>query len=109
MRNIVAYAKFLGRELLDMPIAVSIVKTANRFTACYGHGKLDFNLFLLGHKWFDQGMTEAVDELLIHELAHQHSRDHLSSDYHDALCRLGAMLKRLALERAEEFRQFAAK
>ena len=60
----------------------------------------------LGHKWFEQGVTEDVDRLLIHEFGHHFSRDHLSEDYHDALCRLGAKLKRLALEKPEEIRQF---
>jgi hypothetical protein len=32
--------------------------------------------------------------------------DHLSSNYHEALCKLGAGLKKLALERPEEIRPF---
>lgn len=60
----------------------------------------------LGYKWFDQGATEAVDELLIHEFGHESSGDHLSSDYHEALSRLGARLKKLALEKPDEFRRF---
>ena len=51
-------------------------------------------------------MTEDVDWLLIHEFGHQYSSDHLSGEYHDALCRLGARLKRLALEKPETLRQF---
>ena len=51
-------------------------------------------------------MTEEVDRLLIHEFGHQYSGDHLSEDYHEALCRLGAGLKRLALEKPDELRRF---
>jgi hypothetical protein len=58
-------------------------------------------LVRLGHKWFERGATEEVDRLLLHEYS-----DHLSEQYHGALCRLGARLKRLALERPEAMRDF---
>jgi hypothetical protein len=45
-----------------------------------------------------------VDSLLLHEFGHEYSGDHLSSDYHEALCKLGAGLKRLALERPDFLR-----
>jgi hypothetical protein len=106
MKRIAAYAVFLGRELMDVAINVFVVRTTNNFVACYGEGRLDFNLFRLGHKWFEQGITEDVDELLIHEFGHQYSGDHLSEEYHDALCRLGARLKRLALEKPDAIRGF---
>ena len=83
MKRIAAYAVFLGRELIDVAISVSIVRTTNIFAACYGKGgRLDFNLFRLGHKFFDGGVTEEVDRLLIHEFGHQYSGDHLSEEYH---------------------------
>jgi hypothetical protein len=106
MRNIAGYARFLAKELMDVEVIVSVVRTTNAFSACYGAGRLDFNLLRLGHKWFEQGPTEDVDRLLLHELGHQASSDHLSEEYHDALCRLGARLKRLALEKPEPLRQF---
>jgi hypothetical protein len=106
MKNIADYARFLAKELMDVEITVSVVRTTNAFGACYGSGRLDFNLFRLGHKWFDQGVTEEVDHLLIHEFGHQSSGDHLSEEYHDALCRLGAGLKRLALEKPEVLRRY---
>lgn len=106
MKNIVLYAKFLAKELMAVDLVVAIVDTTNKFNACYGNGKLDFNSRSLGAAWFGQGVTEEVDRLLIHEFGHQFSRDHLSAEYHDALCRLGAGLKRLALERPAELRKF---
>jgi hypothetical protein len=106
MKNLATYARFLGEELMGVKLVVSVVRTTNNFSACYGAGRLDFNLFRLGHKWFEQGVTEDVDWLLIHEFGHQYSSDHLSAEYHEALCRLGARLKRLALEKPEALRQF---
>jgi hypothetical protein len=106
MKNIAGYAVFLARELMGVSLAVSVVHTTNNFAACYGAGRLDFNLLRLGHRWFEQGASEDVDALLIHEFGHQYSGDHLSGDYHEALCRLGAGLKKLALERPEEMRAF---
>ena len=106
IKHIVAYARFLAHELMGVQVVVSVVRTTHNFVACYGQGRLDFNLFRLGHKWFEQGITEEVDSLLIHEFGHQYSGDHLSEEYHEALCRLGARLKRLALERPEALRQF---
>src|SRR5262249_17844674 len=106
MRNLVAYARFLAKELMGVDLVVSVVHTSNAFVACYGSGRLDFNLFRLGHRWFDQGVSEEVDELLIHEFGHHWTGDHLSAEYHDALCRLGARLKRLALETPDALRRF---
>jgi hypothetical protein len=106
MRLIAGYAVFLARELMKVGLTVSVVHTTNNFAACYGSGRLDFNLLRLGHRWFEQGASEDVDSLLIHEFGHEYSGDHLSGDYHEALCRLGAGLKRLALERPEAMKHF---
>jgi hypothetical protein len=91
---------------MGVSLVVSVVHTTNNFAAAYGAGRLDFNLLRLGHRWFEQGATEDVDRLLIHEFGHEFSPDHLSEEYHEALCRLGASLKRLALEKPDELRRF---
>ena len=109
IKNIAAYARFLARELMDVSLVVSVVHTTNNFAACYGAGRLDFNLLRLGHAWFEQGATEDVDRLLIHEFGHHMSGDHLSEEYHEALCLLGARMKRLALHKPEEVRRFLPK
>jgi hypothetical protein len=107
MKSIAEYALFLGRELMDVEVKVTFVNTTNNFSACYAAGgDLHFNLFRLGYAWFEKGVSEEVDRLLLHEAAHEFSSDHLSEEYHDALCRLGAGLKKLALEKPEEFRRF---
>jgi hypothetical protein len=106
MKLIAGYAVFLARELMQVPLTVSVVHTTNNFAACYGSGRLDFNLLRLGDRWFEQGASEDVDSLLLHEFGHEYSGDHLSSDYHEALCKLGAGLKKLALERPEAMKYF---
>jgi hypothetical protein len=106
MRNIAAYARFLADELMGVKLVVSVVHTTNNFAAAYGSGRLDFNLLRLGHRWFEQGATEDVDILLIHEFGHQYSGDHLSEEYYEGLCKLGAGLKKLALEKPEQLRRF---
>lgn len=107
MKNIAAYAKFLAKELMGINVVVTMVRTPNNFVACCGRGRLDFNVLKLGHKWFSRGATMDVDQLLIHEFGHQYSGDHLSSEYHEALCELGAKLKRLALDKPETLKQFS--
>src|SRR5581483_3582635 len=109
MRLIAKYAAFLARELMEVDLAVTVVRTTNNFAACYGQGRLDLNLFRLGHRWFEKGATEEVDRFLIHEFGHQYCGDHLSEKYHEALCRLGARLKRLALEKPETLRSYYGK
>ena len=61
MKNIAAYAQFLAIELMAVPITVVVVQTENKFIACYGAKRLDFNLLHLSHMWFEQGATEEVD------------------------------------------------
>jgi len=107
MKAIAAYALFLGKELMDVPVTVRFVNTPRNFLAAYGAGgNLIFNVFHLGYQWFEVGITEEVDRLLIHEYGHQWSGDHLSEEYHDALCRLGAGLKKLTLEKPGEVRRW---
>ena len=91
---------------MNVAVGVTFVRTTNNFVACCGAGRLDFNVLRLGYQWFEQGATEDVDRLLIHEFGHQYSGDHLSEEYHEALCRLGARLKRLALEKPEDVRGY---
>ncbi len=106
MKNIAEYARFLADELMGVKLSVAVVRTLNAFAACYGKGRLDLNLQRLGHRWFEQGATEEVDRLLIHEFGHHFSGDHLSEEYHEGLCRLGAGLKKLALEKPDALRRF---
>ena len=99
----------LGKELMDVAVKVRFVNTTSNFLACYAAGgDLHFNLFRLGYAWFDKGTNEEVTALLLHEYGHQYSGDHLDETYHEALCKLGARLGKLALEKTEELRRFQA-
>lgn len=100
-KAVVAYMKRVGAVLIGRSFEAKIVKTTNNFSAAYGRSSgLSLNVFRLGHAWFKtaaSGSLDALHELLIHELGHEYSGDHLSSDYHDALCCLGTKLANLAL------------
>lgn len=105
LRRLVAYAGDLGRLLLGREVIVQITPEKGwRFRAAYSPGQLILNVGLLGWSCFDQGPSPETDELFLHEYAHEYSSDHLSSDYHDALCRLGAKLAALALTKPEFFK-----
>ena len=106
MEAIVNYATELSKMLIDRTVTVRIV---NRFSenhsAWYGDCRLTFNLARLGHKWFNDGPGEHVDNLLIHELGHEFSSDHLSHRFHGALCSLGAHLAVIAMENPAFFKK----
>ena len=53
---------------------------------------------------FDNGITDDVNDLLIDEFGHHFAGDHLSTDYYNALTKLGARMVRLALEKPDLFR-----
>jgi len=59
----------------------------------------------VGKKWFDQGPSEAVNDLLIHELSHEFG-SHLTDEFDHALSRLGAKMVALALAEPGFFRKF---
>jgi hypothetical protein len=69
----------------------------------YGGGKLTLNVGRLGHSFFE-GDLERINRMLLHEFGHEFSSDHLSEEYHDALCKLGAKLAALALTKSELFK-----
>ena len=62
--------------------------------AWWGHQTLTFNLGRLGKRWPETVSEEELDRLLIHEMAHHHASDHLSREFYDACCRIGAKLRR---------------
>lgn len=103
MSAVADYTQRLGRELLGAEVSVRMVRDiAWPFAAVYTPHCVTFNLGRLGHKWFE-GPRAAITELIVHELAHEFSGDHLSADYHDALSRLGAKLAEIALARPALF------
>lgn len=104
MTAVVAYARRLAPRLIGVEIDVVITSTVTwPFAAAYGSRRLVLNLGRLGHRWFE-GDLEAINDLLLHELAHEACLDHLSSKYHEALTRLGARMTGLALTDPALFR-----
>ena len=110
IQNKVAYAEWLGHKLLRRQITVRVVCDVGwPFGATFGpSGVLTLNLGRLGHAWFNKGPCVDVDELIIHEFGHNECPDHLSTDYYDALCKLGAKLADLARREPSAFDQFKA-
>ncbi|MBI5388720.1 MAG: hypothetical protein HZA90_29005 [Verrucomicrobia bacterium] len=98
MRAIADCARRVAYKVLSRTITVKFCATPHHLgKASYGPGgELIFNKLRLGAEWFKRGVREEVFQLLIHELAHEFSSDHLSSDYHEALCRIGARMFTLA-------------
>jgi hypothetical protein len=98
MREIAKFANSMAEQLLERRITVKFCSTAHHLgSASYGpSGDFVFNKFRLGADWFERGITEDVVHLLIHEFGHEFSLDHLSSEYHEALCRVGARLFTIA-------------
>lgn len=118
MRRIKQYTEALAFRLMGITISVRFVHCnhfggGKQWAACYGRGHLlgsswfDYNIFKLGRKWFDAGVTEDVDQLILHEFGHQFESNHLSEKYYDALTMLGARLKREALKDPQWFRTYA--
>lgn len=106
MKNIAAYATELARRVIHKAISVRFETRFGAIDAAnYGNESLCFNVSRLGYAWFDQGPTEKVDELLIHELAHQFGT-HLTDEFDDGLARIGARMKTLALQEPEFFRKY---
>jgi hypothetical protein len=64
---------------------------------------LTFNMQRAGRKRLEAGPSDWLLELVLHELGHDFSGDHLSRRFHEGLCTLGRRLARLALDRPELF------
>jgi len=107
MQLVADYSRDLGHELLGEHITVSILSDVTLdYGACFGDQGLVFNLGRLGHKFFNAGITDELNALLIHEFGHHIQMNHLDKRFHDALCKLGAKLARLALTKPEFFKRW---
>ncbi|ABM97058.1 hypothetical protein [Methylibium petroleiphilum] len=103
IRAVVEYARRVLPLLVGGPVHVTIASDVTwPFAGAYGSRRLTLNLGRLGHKWFS-GPLEAINDLLLHEAAHEFASNHLSAEYHDALSRLGAKLTSIALRQPELF------
>jgi hypothetical protein len=97
MHEIGEFARSLAWTLPGIPaIAVTWYGDSGLgFAAAWGEGgRLSMNKASLSYQMlaWRNGDRKPVLEILIHEFAHEASGDHLSSDYYDELCRIGAAL-----------------
>lgn len=110
LKNIASFSQAVAKEIGIGQISVrfSTNITAN-YLAAYGNKTLIYAVGKLGYRWFDDGVREEVISLLVHELAHDVSGDHLSEKYHEALHDLGAKVTMLALQKPHIFAEHGAK
>lgn len=109
MTQVSLYAHVLGDKLLRKNVLVSFEAQRGRdpwaanFGPHPGGGfELTFNYQRLGETFFRQGMTEKLNDILIHEFAHAFG-GHLSAEFDEALSRLGAKMVTLALKEPSFF------
>lgn len=100
MRNLARYTERAGSHVLGfIPTVEFAVITrfedpyAGSHAAWWGGQTITFNLGCLGKKWPGKVAQEEADALIIHEFAHHYGKDHYSSDFYEACCRLGAKLR----------------
>lgn len=94
--GVVHYIRDFAQALIGKRVKVQVVKDSRSYGASYGTGRtpvLTLNRSRL-HKawWIDQ---HKVDELTLHELAHDTCDDHLSHDFYTVAFRLGAQSRLL--------------
>lgn len=114
MIQIREYTLGVARRVIGKIINVEFVKVKNfsgkPWGACYGRGlgqsRFHYNVAKLGKDWFAHGVTEEVDDLIIHELGHEFESNHLSEKYYDALTMIGAKLKAAVMADIKWFKKF---
>jgi hypothetical protein len=110
MANIAQYAIELARKTVGISLTVHFEagRMVAPWAANFGGSSLTFNYARLGKAYFEAGVTEGLNDLLIHEFAH-HSGDHLTEAFDDAMSRIGAKMVSIALAEPEFFRKYGAK
>lgn len=105
MKHLVEYAKIVAKELLTGSVQVEIADDRGwGFNGSFGQNRLIINAAALGRQWFSNANLGTINRFLIHEFGHNDASDHLSEEYHRALCKVGAKLASLALARPEIFK-----
>lgn len=91
-------SKEIAKLTIGREISVTFVNDPRGYGACFGGTSLTFNVRRLGKVWFETSNRENHINLIIHELGHYNSGDHLSADYYQALTMIGARLTLAAAE-----------
>lgn len=95
-----AYAKKFAREVCGVTINTTFFVSRATTLASYGKRCMNFNVGRLGYAWFNLENNQVkIDDLIIHELGHEYSPNHLSTDYNDALTLIGAKLAQAIREK----------
>lgn len=63
-----------------------------RFAGAYGNGGITLNLARLGRECLESAPNARLDNILIHEFAHDKASNHLSEAFYDECTRIGAAL-----------------
>ena len=101
MKQVFSLAKKLHKQLFNQELNVEIYDCkglgGNSFAATYCKGisgcDLSFYYKTLGKDYFDLKTNKLeIMRLIIHEFGHWYSSDHLSKQYYDGLCKIGAKL-----------------
>lgn len=99
MCRVAKYSQLMAQHLLGHSVEVVFHNLPTEtYAAAYAErtSLLIFNVGRLGYKWFANSNESAIDSLLLHELAHDAVSDHLDHGFHQAICDLGARLKKVA-------------
>lgn len=101
MRLAVLGFEQLAEALLEKPIRIVMACDPGlKGAASYGNGTLILNKLRLGDRFFEacnDGLSDELVALALHEFAHDQVDDHLSDEFHAECCRLGAKMGRLAM------------
>ncbi len=104
-----AYIHRIAPRLIGHDVTVRIVDKPTWMVAATfarGGAELTLNLGTLGSPFFQDRSWEGlqrINELLIHEFAHEYTSDHFTTKFHDSVGMLGARLANLALRAPEVF------
>lgn len=92
MERVERICKVVSKAAFNFSVRVVMIESPEATVlAQYGTRRIIFNVPLLGERWFDGDLDEIL-RLVIHELGHEEGSNHLSEDYYDCLCKIGAAL-----------------
>ncbi len=98
MKKVVDFYPHMAYQLIDRKISITVANDLNhKYPATYGDGHLILNKVRLGGGFFEQGISDAVLNLGLHELNHDASMggfDHLADKFHEGLCKLAVRFAR---------------
>jgi len=108
MKGVARYAKTIAKELLNIDVTVVMENEFRQpYAANYGGRCLTFNVPKLRQSWFNLAENfERITDLIIHELGHEISSNHLDEAYHKALTKFAGKLTYLALTRPSFFKDY---